>query len=84
MIKYEADAITKDSTQGQFTLLCDYADIILHKRSVSEIEGKYHIYSVVPPFPSFEEYSNGDEFDEGDLLDVKNTWEEAHKAQISP
>ena len=84
MINYETETITKDSAQGQFTLLCDYADIIVNKKTVVEVEGEYHIYRVIPPFPTFEEYSKGDEFEEGDLLAVKNTWEDAHKVQLSP
>lgn len=83
MSNYE-EAATKDSTQGQFTLLCDYADIIACKKTIVEVEGKYHLYQVLPPFPTFEEYSNGDEFEEGDLLEVKDTWEDARKTQLSP
>lgn len=73
---------SKKSTEGAFTLLCDYADIILNKRTVVEVDGKYHLYTVVPPFPTFEEYSKGDEFEETELLSVKDTWEEAHAAQL--
>lgn len=83
MIKNET-AIPENSIQGQFTILCDYADIILHKRIIVEADGQYHLYSVLPPFPTCEEYSKGDEFEEGDLLAVKDTWAEAYKAQISP
>lgn len=85
MIKQNSTVtVDLNAPQCQFTLLCDYADIIVNKRIITEIEGRYFLYAVVPPYPSFEEYSKGDEFEEGDLLAVKETWGEAHKAQTSP
>lgn len=82
--KLTADSVHTDRETAQFTLLCDYGDIILHKRTIVEVEGKYHIYQVLPPYPTFEEYSKGDEFEDGELLFIADTWNEAHKAQISP
>lgn len=50
----------------QFSLLCTYGEILQHEKIIVEAEGKWLVYQVIPPFPTFEEYVGGCEFEEAD------------------
>jgi hypothetical protein len=79
----ETVLVNKDSDEGQFTLLCDYGDIISSQATIvqNEFKNEFFLYRVVEPFPTFEEYCEGNDFDEGELIDVFMKWELAKLAQ---
>lgn len=83
MLKTEDAILNKDSEEGQFLLLCDYGDIVTSRSTIvsNETFDKFYLYKVIEPFPTFEEYSRGDEFEEGELIKEFDTWEDAKIAQ---
>lgn len=80
---YKTVLVNKDSEEGQFTLLCDYGDIISSQTTIvqTEFRNEFLLYKVVKPFPTFDEYCEGNDFEEGELLSVRSTWEEAKYEQ---
>jgi hypothetical protein len=69
--------------EGQFTLLCDYADILSTKSVIvaNEYKNQFLLCSILEPYPTFDEYSEGDDFDEGEIIGTYPTWELAKNAQ---
>lgn len=73
----------EDTEEGQFLLLCDYGTIVSSRSVIvaSEDKKEYHLFQALEPFPPFEEYERGVEFDEGELISTHPTWEDAYLAQ---
>lgn len=80
---YKTVLVNKDSEEGQFTLLCDYGDIVSSQATIIQdrFKNEFLLYKVVKPFPTFEEYCEGNDFEEGELLSLHSTWEESKKQQ---
>ena len=64
----------------EFEIMADYQLAIESKSVIVEnaLEDKhrYSLYSIFEPVPTYDEYMNGNEFDEDELLAVANTKEE--------
>lgn len=73
-------AVTENS---QFDLLCAYGDIITSKSIIVENETRdqFLLFKIVEPFPTFEEFLLGEEFEEGDLITTFGSLEQAKEAQ---
>lgn len=85
-----------NDNETEFNLLCNYGEIISSHSIVVQNDDrdkfKYSLYKVLEPFPTFDEYVKGEEFDEGDLiancdsmdevLAVQNTYKFKHKTPV--
>lgn len=76
--------VRKDSEDNQFTLLCEYGEILKTKTVIipNEHKNEFFLCKVLEPYPTFEAYSEGDDFDEGDIIAPYPTWESAKQAQL--
>lgn len=76
----------KDNHETQFELLCNYGSIVASRSIVvkndERDEHPYSVYAVLTPFPTFEEYAEGEEFEEGELIANCLTAEEVNVAQL--
>lgn len=68
------------TVETEFEMMADYQLAIESKSVIVEnaLEDKhrYSLYSILEPVPTYDEYMNGNEFDEGELLAESNTRDE--------
>jgi len=76
--------IDRNTDEGQFALLCDYGDIITSQSIIiqNEFRDEFFLYKVVEPFPLFEEYCEGNDFEEAELISIHKTWQQAKTNQL--
>lgn len=59
--------------ETKFDIMANYQIAIESKSVIIENsptdEHRYSLYNIVKPYPTFEEYINGYEFDEGEIID---------------
>src|SRR6478609_2120527 len=71
--------------ETEFELMADYQTAIESKSVIVEnaLEDpfRYSLYAISEPFPTYEEYMNGNDFDEEELLAESNTRDELQIVQ---
>jgi len=71
--------------EQEFDLLCNYGVVVASRSIVVENDERdkyrYSLYKVLEPFPTFDEYVRGEEFDEGELIVNCRTMDEILFAQ---
>jgi hypothetical protein len=68
------------SVDTEFDMMADY-QLAIESKSVIienalEDDHRYSLYSILEPVPTYDEYMNGNEFEEDELLAESNTKEE--------
>ncbi len=65
---------------AQFEMLVNYGTIVKTHATIVQLDQKdymFALYEVNEPYPKFDEYSKGEEFDEGKLINKFKTYEAA-------
>lgn len=79
------DKSPKSNLDVQFELLITYGNIIKCKSIISQLDDKdkfsYALIAVEKPYPTFDEYVKGVEFEENELIDCYNSYDEAVMGQ---
>jgi hypothetical protein len=73
------------NVEVEFDLMANYQTIIENKSVIIENsdkdEFKYSLFKVKKPYPTYEEYLNGNEFEEGKLIKHSSSIDELQSLQ---